>query len=169
LRLDRSLKVFLAAAGCALAFSLWRFLPATESLGRPMASVSQGAPVGADAPPAPQAEASTEPTAEDCDAAVAKSRDLAKSLARDHPSRYIAERYLLQSKAEAGNGEFDDCLYWAERAYEEVHELRHDAHAKFKVLQPDELPKQEQSPPAAPKATHARAESRPHRHADKVR
>jgi hypothetical protein len=156
-------------AGCALVFSLWRFVPATESQGKPMASVSQRSPEAAAAPPAPQAEASTEPTAEDCDAAVAKSRDLAKLLAAEHPSRYIAERYLLQSKAEAGNGEFDDCLYWAERAYEEVHELRHDANAKFKVLQPDEWPKQEQSPPAAPKATHARAENRQHRHADKVR
>jgi hypothetical protein len=144
----------------AVAVAVWKTLPE--------AGASASSPV-ATAPPVRPEAASAEPTREECEAAVAKSRDLAKTLAADHPSRYIAERHLHQSMAEADNGEFDDCLYWAERAYEEVHELRHDAHAKFKVLQPDEWPKQEQSPPAAPKATHARAESRPHRHADKVR
>lgn len=80
-----------------------------------------------------------EPSKEDCLTAVEKARALANVLPADHPSRYIAERHLHQSLAEAGNGEFDDCLYWAEHATEEVRELRHD-NEKIKVMQADELP-----------------------------
>jgi hypothetical protein len=80
-------------------------------------------------PPEPTREA--EPTREECLAAVEHARALAAKLPADHLSRYFAERYLLQAMVEAGNGEFDDCLEYAELATDEVKELRH-------VLQPGE-------------------------------
>src|SRR5215470_11615423 len=69
----------------------------------------------------PQAE----PTFAECESAVAHARDLAATLPADHLSRYFAERYLHQAMIEAGNGEFDECLEFAERAVVEVKELRH--------------------------------------------
>jgi hypothetical protein len=83
-----------------------------------------------------------EPTKADCMAAVDKARALAGALPENHLSRYFAERHLLQSMAEAGNGEFDDCLYWAERATEEVQGLRHELKPgeTLKIMQPDEQP-----------------------------
>lgn len=86
------------------------------------------------------AAADAEPTREECQAAVEKARALAEALPGDHPSRYIAERHLHQAMAESGNGEFDDCLEWAERATDEVREQRHAASDKFEVLQPNQLP-----------------------------
>jgi hypothetical protein len=72
-----------------------------------------------------------EPTLEDCVSAVDQARALAATLPADHLSRYFAERYLHQAMVEAGNGEFDECLEYAERATVEVKELPH-------VLQPGE-------------------------------
>jgi hypothetical protein len=69
----------------------------------------------------PQAE----PTLAECESAVAQARDLAATLPADHLSRHFAERYLHQAMIEAGNGEFDECLEFAERAVVEVKELRH--------------------------------------------
>ncbi|MDR3468419.1 MAG: hypothetical protein P4M07_20990 [Xanthobacteraceae bacterium] len=75
--------------------------------------------------------AEAEPTREDCIAAVDKARALAATLPEDDLSRYFAERSLLQADVEAGNGEFDDCIEYAERATVEVKEHRH-------VLRPGE-------------------------------
>jgi len=88
-----------------------------------------------------------EPTREDCVAAVDEARNSANALPAEHPSRYIAERHLHQSMVEAGNGEFDDCLYWAERAMLEVRELRHELTPgeKIEVLQPDDTPAKTES------------------------
>lgn len=84
--------------------------------------------------------ASDEPTREDCNAAVAEARALAATLPTDHLSRYFAERHLHQALAEAGNGEFDECLDMAARASDEVRERRHELRPgeKLKVLGPDE-------------------------------
>jgi hypothetical protein len=75
--------------------------------------------------------ASAEPTREECQAAVEEARSLAMVLPTEDLSRRFAERHLLQAMVEAGNGEFDECLEYAERATEEVKEHRH-------VLQPGE-------------------------------
>lgn len=84
--------------------------------------------------------ASDEPTREDCNTAVAEARALAATLPTDHLSRYFAERHLHQALAEAGNGEFDECLDMAARASDEVRERRHELRPgeKLKVLGPDE-------------------------------
>ncbi|WP_245278196.1 hypothetical protein [Methylosinus sp. PW1] len=102
-----------------------------------------------------------EPTREDCVAAVDKAQALANALPKEHPSRYFAERHLHQSMAEAGNGEFDDCLYWAAAAFDEVRELRHQLQPgeTLGVLRPDETP--------APPAPAQSAEKKPLR--DKAR
>lgn len=64
-------------------------------------------------------------TMDECQAAVDKSRDLAQTLPDGDLSRYFAERMLQQALTEAGNGEFDDCVEWAEQAALEVTEQRH--------------------------------------------
>jgi hypothetical protein len=64
--------------------------------------------------------ASAEPTREECHAAVEEARSLAMALPAEDLSRRFAERHLHQAMAEAGNGEFDECLEYAERATEEV-------------------------------------------------
>lgn len=69
--------------------------------------------------------ADDEPTEADCKAAMDTTRALATALPPDDLSRYFAERYLLQSAAEAGNGEYDDCIYWAKRGEADVREHRH--------------------------------------------
>lgn len=74
---------------------------------------------------APAWASDDEPTAEQCKAAMDTTRALAEALPQGDLSRYFAERYLLQSAAEAGNGEFDDCIYWAQRGEEDVREHRH--------------------------------------------
>ena len=65
---------------------------------------------------------------------------MAAALPADDLSRYFAERHLHQSMVEAGNGEFDECLEYAERATDEVREHRHTLQPgeTFKVLQPHE-------------------------------
>jgi hypothetical protein len=66
-----------------------------------------------------------EPTEASCRAAVAAARELAERLPAGDATRYFAERDLQQALTEAGNGEFDDCLEWAEQATVEVKEHRH--------------------------------------------
>jgi hypothetical protein len=66
-----------------------------------------------------------EPTRSVCLAAVAAARDLAERLPVGDASRYFAERDLQQAMTEAGNGEFDDCLEWAEQATVEIKEHHH--------------------------------------------
>src|SRR4051794_2836729 len=92
------------------------------------------------AAPGVVASALDEPTREDCNAAVAEARALAAALPADHLSRYFAERHLLQALAEAGNGEFDECLDMAARASDEVRERRHELRPgeRLKVLGADE-------------------------------
>ena len=65
------------------------------------------------------------PTQASCLTAVAAARVLAERLPTGDASRYFAERDLQQALTEAGNGEFDDCLEWAEQATTEIKEHRH--------------------------------------------
>jgi hypothetical protein len=65
------------------------------------------------------------PTQASCLAAVAAARVLAERLPADDGSRYFAERDLQQAMTEAGNGELDDCLEWAEQATVEIKERHH--------------------------------------------
>jgi hypothetical protein len=104
-----------------------------------LCALSLGAGCAMAAPDA-VAPASDEPTWEDCEAAVGKARALAAELPPDNLSRYFAERHLHQAMAEAGNGEFDECLEMAARASEQVRERRHELPPgeKLKVLRPDE-------------------------------
>ncbi len=162
MRLKFLLPLLLALATGALAVALWRFAP------QEAAKVTQSAPApveaatdSAIAPAVVEANAADdEPTKEDCVAAVDKARALANPLPADHPSRYIAERHLHQSMAEAGNGEFDDCLYWAERAADEVREQRHAVSDKINVLQSDQLPAKQPERPKAAESKHAPEKSR---------
>jgi hypothetical protein len=66
-----------------------------------------------------------EPGETSCRAAVAAARELAEHLPDGDATRYFAERDLQQALTEAGNGEFDDCLEWAEQATIEIKEHRH--------------------------------------------
>lgn len=86
--------------------------------------------------------AGSEPTSEECHAKVEEARALAETLPVQHMSRYFAERYLQRALAEAGNGEFDECMEFAESAILEVRELRHDypLGTKLNVLGPNEYP-----------------------------
>jgi hypothetical protein len=86
------------------------------------------------------ADSSAELTREGCVAAVEQARALAMALPDGDVSRYFAERHLHQAMIEAGNGEFDDCLEWTERAIDEVKERRHtlEPGETLKVLRPDE-------------------------------
>jgi hypothetical protein len=98
------------------------------------------------------AVAANEPTREQCLQAVERARALAQSLPEGHLSRYFVERHLQQSMAEAGNGEYDDCLYWAERATEETQNRQHELQPgeSLKVLRSDETPQaSSQSAPSA--------------------
>ena len=65
------------------------------------------------------------PTQASCLVAVATARELAERLPVGDASRYFAERDLQQAMTEAGNGEFDDCVEWAEQATVEIKEHRH--------------------------------------------
>ena len=83
-----------------------------------------------------------EPSKEECLSAVERARALAATLPADHLSRIFAESHLHQAMIEANNGEFDECLEWAERATEEVKELRHTLQPgeTLKILRPDDEP-----------------------------
>jgi hypothetical protein len=67
----------------------------------------------------------SEPSLEACTKAVAEAGEMASRLSPKSLSRYFAERFLLSAKAEAGNGEFDECLDYAAQAVEEVEHRRH--------------------------------------------
>jgi hypothetical protein len=77
-----------------------------------------------------------------CTDGMGEARNLAAALPTDDPSRYFAERYLVQATMEAGNGEFDDCVDLSEKAKDEIKEHRHQLAPgeKIKVLRPDEIP-----------------------------
>lgn len=81
-----------------------------------------------------------EPTREECETAVGEARTIAAALPADDISRYFAERHLHQAMAEAGNGEFDECVEAAERASVELKERRHTLKPgeTFKVLRANE-------------------------------
>ena len=83
-----------------------------------------------------------EPSREDCTKAVEKARALAIAMPKGDLSRLFAERYLHQAMVEAGNGEFDECLEWVERANEEIRERPHvlQPGETLKILRPDEIP-----------------------------
>ena len=86
------------------------------------------------------ASTSSEPTSDDCKAAVAQAGASAAQLPADNVSRYFAERHLQQAMLEAGNGEFDECVEMAARAAEQARERRHELPPgeKLKVRQADE-------------------------------
>jgi hypothetical protein len=90
--------------------------------------------------PAAAGTEAAEPTREECTAAVDQARALATALPAEDLSRYFAERHLQQAQTEAGSGEFDECVEYAERARVEVTERRHRLQPgeTFKVLRPDE-------------------------------
>jgi hypothetical protein len=130
--------------------------PATRALqarsaARPSpASRSSSQPTSSDATPpaspvsAPGDDASgdtqADATRKACMDGMAEAQKLAAVLPADDPSRYFAERNLQQAQMEAGNGEFDECQEWAERAVDEVKEHRHTLAPgeKLKILRPDE-------------------------------
>jgi hypothetical protein len=84
--------------------------------------------------------AAAEPTREDCMAEVGRARALIATLPADHLSRRFAESHLYQAMVEANNGEFDDCLQWAERATVEARELPHALRSgeTLKIRRPEE-------------------------------
>jgi hypothetical protein len=66
------------------------------------------------------------PTSDNCRAAIARVREVIKTLPPGGMSRRFAQSDLVQAASEAGNGEFDDCLEFAAQAEAEV---RHPQHA----------------------------------------
>lgn len=66
-----------------------------------------------------------EPTLEDCTRALQDGRDRAGKLSAKSLSRYFAERFLQNAEAEAGNGEYDGCLEYTEKAIDEIDNRRH--------------------------------------------
>jgi hypothetical protein len=66
-----------------------------------------------------------EPTLEDCTKALQDGRDRTIKLSAKSLSRYFAERFLQNAEAEAGNGEYDGCLEYAEKAIDEIDNRRH--------------------------------------------
>jgi len=67
-----------------------------------------------------------EPTRESCTQSAEQARKLLETLPKGNLSRYFAERDLQQALAESGNGEYDDCIEWAEKASQEVLSPHHD-------------------------------------------
>jgi hypothetical protein len=61
-----------------------------------------------------------EPTLEDCTKALQDGRDRASKLSAKSLSRHFAERFLQSAEAEAGNGEYDGCLEYTEKAVDEI-------------------------------------------------
>jgi hypothetical protein len=66
-----------------------------------------------------------EPTLQECTKALEEGRDKANKLSAKSLSRYFAERFLQSAEAEAGNGEYDGCLEYAEKAVDEIDNRRH--------------------------------------------
>jgi len=61
-----------------------------------------------------------EPTLHECTEALRDGRDKLAKLSTKSLSRYFAERFLLSAEAEAGNGEYDECLEYVEKAVDEI-------------------------------------------------
>jgi hypothetical protein len=61
-----------------------------------------------------------EPTLQECTEALQDGRDRASKLSAKSLSRYFAERFLQNAEAEAGNGEYDGCLEYVEKAVDEI-------------------------------------------------
>jgi hypothetical protein len=159
-------KVLIAALlACAFLVTLWAFWPRVPDAALPVArlvpegtttappaiatSLAVAAPVPATAvrvaeveSPAADTPRAAEPTRQSCEAAVQNARRLAAGLPPGDGSRYFAERDLQQAGMEAGNGEFDECQEWAQRATDEVTQHLHQLKPgeTIKVLGPDELP-----------------------------
>lgn len=66
-----------------------------------------------------------EPTLQECMKALQDGRDKASKLSAKSLSRYFAERFLQNAEAEAGNGEYDGCLEYVEKAIDEIDNRRH--------------------------------------------
>lgn len=81
-------------------------------------SLTAHSAVAAVSPPAP--------TQADCHAALARARTAIKVLAPGTMSRRFADFDLVQAAAEAGNGEFDDCVDYADNALNEAHHPQHE-------------------------------------------
>jgi hypothetical protein len=105
------------------------YLPALAVLAVSLISLDNPSVAGTDA-------SAIEPTQEACTAAISAARTLAETLPAADLSRYFAERDLAQALAEAGNGEFDDCLEWAARAALEVRERYHSAQSGESLVVP---------------------------------
>lgn len=90
-----------------------------------------GVPAGA----AP-VQVSAEPESKSCKAALARAHDAVATLAPGSEARKFADFDLVQAKAEAGNGEFDDCMDYAASALDEV---RHPHHLQT----PDAAPRRQ--------------------------
>lgn len=61
-----------------------------------------------------------EPTLQECSKALEDGRGRASRLSAKSLSRYFAERFLQNAEAEAGNGEYDGCLEYVEKAIDEI-------------------------------------------------
>jgi hypothetical protein len=72
-----------------------------------------------------QAAATEEPTVADCTKALEEGWSKARQLSSKSLSRYFAERFLTSAEAEAGNGEYDGCVEYAEKAVDEVENRWH--------------------------------------------
>jgi hypothetical protein len=65
-------------------------------------------------------QAAEEPTLADCTKAVEEGRSKANQLSPKSLSRYFAERFLQSAETEAGNGEYDECVEYAEKSVDEA-------------------------------------------------
>jgi len=70
-------------------------------------------------------QAAEEPTMADCTKALEEGWSKTKQLSSKSLSRYFAERFLQSAEAEAGNGEYDGCVEYAEKAEDEVENRWH--------------------------------------------
>jgi hypothetical protein len=75
------------------------------------------------APVAGRAEAV--PTAQECRAAIAHARAGMQKLPAQSMSRRFVQSDLVQAQSEGGNGEFDDCIEFTQKAEEELLRPRH--------------------------------------------
>lgn len=66
-----------------------------------------------------------EPSLEECTTAMSRAHERLVHLPPKSLSRYFAERYLQSAYAEAGNGEFDECLEYSAKAVEEIETRSH--------------------------------------------
>jgi hypothetical protein len=123
-----------------------RIVAHTQAHARPLTRlpapllVPAAVPSPADAAPESAAN-DAGPTRKSCMDGLEEARKLATALPADDPSRYFAERNLLQAKSEADNGEYDECAEWIAQATDEIKEHRHTLAPgeKLKVLRPDEI------------------------------